>query len=103
MATVERVRRLGTTHSYARIATLALPDKCPTLHHHSSTIIPPKQEYGFTPHGGPNLGKTASVISVVLLHARLLFVQHNVCWRYALEEIMYDDISYVFIVLGHYQ
>ena len=30
------------------------------------------------PHGGPNLGKTASVISAVLPHALLLFVQRVV-------------------------
>ena len=30
------------------------------------------------PHGGPNLGKIVCVISAMLPHARLLFVQHDV-------------------------
>ena len=40
-----------------------------------ATINLPQKEYSFTPRGGPNLGKTAGVISVVLCYASPLFVQ----------------------------
>lgn len=79
MAIVERLRRLDNSHPHTRVVAVAprqsLPGKCTTLHHHFSTINPPKHEYGFTPRGGPNLGKISCVIPDALPHARLLFVQ----------------------------
>ena len=72
MATVERIRT--PSHSYARSPSspeATLPGKSAALFHHQST----KAGVGFTPRGGPNLGKTARVICVVLCDASPLFVQ----------------------------
>ena len=84
MATVEgvqEVRRLDNSHPHKRVVTVAwrqpLTGKSTTLHHHLSTIILPKQEKGFTPHGSPNLGKTARVISTAPPYVTLLFVQRD--------------------------
>ena len=81
MATVEQVRRLDNSHPHTRVATVALRQPLSgivlRLTTSFSTINPPKQEYDFTPPGGPNMGKNACVISAVLPHARLLFVQHD--------------------------
>ena len=85
MATAEgvrEVRRLDNSHPHTCVVAVALRQpllgKCTTLHHHISTINPPKQEQGFTPRGVPNLGKTARVISDTLPHVGLLFVQRGV-------------------------
>ena len=51
MTTVEGVREVGgldNSHPYMRVVATALrqplPGKCTMLHHHISTINPPKQE-----------------------------------------------------------
>src|SRR5215216_4582981 len=69
-------------HPHTRVVAAALRQpllgKCTTLRHLHSTINPPKQESGFTPRGGPDLGKIACVLSVMLSYAGRLFVQRDV-------------------------
>lgn len=82
MATVQGVvGKLDHPRPHTRVASAALrqplPGKCTVHHHYISTINPPKQEKAFTPHGGLNLGKIARVISVMLPHVGLLFVQRD--------------------------
>ena len=80
MATVERVRRLDNTqtHTHTRVATIAPTGQVyyapPPLFHHQST----KAGVGFYASRRPELGKIACVISAMLPHTRLLFVQRDV-------------------------
>ena len=79
MATIREVGSLDHSHPpyvrSRRCPEATLPGKC-TMHH--NILFPinrPKQENGFMPRGGPNLGKTACVIPVMLPCVGLLFVQ----------------------------